>query len=250
MDANGLRRLLQAVRGRRTSVEEAERALAAGGFLRLADACVDTERQRRRGFPEVILCKGKTPEQVAAIGVGIVERHGLLLATRADAEHYAAVKARIPEAEHHRPARCITVGRRKVRRRGLVFIVSAGTGDIPVAEEARITAEMTGSRTKTAYDVGVAGVHRLAEHLADMREARCLVVAAGMEGALPSLVGGLVEAPVIAVPTSIGYGVSAGGRAALHAMLSSCVPGVGCVNIDNGFGAGYLASLINRGVRR
>ncbi|GIW70971.1 MAG: 1-(5-phosphoribosyl)-5-amino-4-imidazole-carboxylate carboxylase [Planctomycetota bacterium] len=212
---------------------------------------IDHDRPRRLGVPEAILCTGKRPEDVGAIAAAVVAGGGDLLATRADRACWEAVRARVPDARWEERARCI------VRRRegapppfGLVAVVAAGTADVPVAEEARVTAELLGSRTAVAYDVGVAGLHRLLPHLQALRRAQAIVVAAGMDAALPSVVAGLVPGPVIAVPTSVGYGASFGGLAALLAVLNSCAPGVAVVNIDNGFGAGTLAHLINARAHR
>jgi NCAIR mutase (PurE)-related protein len=207
---------------------------------------VDHHRGLRDQFPEVVLALGKTPAQVAAIAERLVERGGRLLVTRATPEHAAAVLAILPDAVYHDQARAVTLDRRPPPRVGGIAVVCAGTSDLPVAEEAAITAEMMGNDVVRMADVGVAGIHRLLHRLPELREARVLVVVAGMEGALPSVVAGLVDTPVIAVPTSVGYGASFGGLAALLGMLNSCAAGVAVVNIDNGFGAGYMASLINR----
>jgi len=200
----------------------------------------------RKGFPEVVLGEGKTPEQVAAIAERLAAGSDRLLVTRADIETYRAVKERLPDAAYHAPARAVTLDRSKEPRRPGVAICCAGTSDVPVAEEAAVTAELMGSAVDRMFDVGVAGLHRLLDKLERLRAAKALVVVAGMEGALPSVVGGLVAAPVIAVPTSIGYGASFRGLAPLLAMLNACAAGVAVVNIDNGFGAGYLAAVINR----
>jgi hypothetical protein len=247
MHAKDLEALLEAVRDGRTPVGEAARRLASWPCADLGFARVDLQRAARCGFPEVVFCPGKTPEDVAAIAERILEAGHDLLATRASPEQAHAVRARIPGAEVHERARCITVRAGKPAREGLVAVVCAGTADLPVAEEARVAADMLGARVETFYDVGVAGLHRLLGTLDGIRKARAVVVAAGMEGALPSVVGGLVAVPVIAVPTSVGYGTSFGGLAALLAMLNSCSPNVSVVNIDNGFGAGVVAALINRG---
>ena len=200
----------------------------------------------RKGFPEVVLGEGKTPEQVAAIAERLAAASDRLLVTRADIETYRAVKQRLPDAAYHAPARAVTLDRSKEPRRPGVAVCCAGTSDVPVAEEAAVTAELMGSAVDRMFDVGVAGLHRLLDKLERLRAAKALVVVAGMEGALPSVVGGLVAAPVIAVPTSIGYGASFRGLAPLLAMLNACAAGVAVVNIDNGFGAGYLAAVINR----
>jgi NCAIR mutase (PurE)-related protein len=220
---------------------EADRSISHLGFARL-----DHERADRCGFPEVILGRGKTPKQLAAIFATLARRHDRVLATRTTREGFGAVRARVPDARFHEEARAITWRRgRRPAPEGLVVIAAAGTADLAVAEEARVTAEIMGARVETHYDVGVAGIHRLFKVVDRLRAARVVVVVAGMEGALPSVVGGLVAAPVIAVPTSTGYGASLRGVTALLAMMSSCAAGVSVVNVDNGFGAGYIAALIN-----
>lgn len=249
-----LRALLSAVQAGRRSVDDALRELQHAGAAAASDAAaspfdfatVDHDRHRRCGFPEVVFCERKTPADAAAIAAEILHRSDRLLMTRASAEHAAAVAAVAPRATFHERARCIAVAPEHPVETGLVAVVSAGTADLPVAEEAIVTARLTGSRVAAFADVGVAGVHRLLARIDAIRRARVVVVVAGMEGALPSVVGGLVDRPVIAVPTSVGYGASFGGLAALLTMLNSCAAGVGVVNIDNGFGAGYLASQINR----
>jgi NCAIR mutase (PurE)-related protein len=208
-------------------------------------AKIDHHRALRDHLPEVILGQGKTPEQVAAIGARLVERSGRLLVTRVDKAGYEALRAQVPDAEYHETARCITVERHPPSLVPGVMVLCAGTSDLPVAEEATITARMMGNAVAVTSDVGVAGIHRLFEHLPQMQEANAIVVVAGMEGALPSVVAGLVSVPVIAVPTSVGYGASFGGLAPLLAMLNACAAGVSVVNIDNGFGAGYIAGCIN-----
>ncbi len=209
-------------------------------------AKVDHHRAIRQGFPEVVFGQGKTPEQVASIAAAVLTRSDRLLVTRASEDAFAATRERVDDAVYNEMARCIVVDRRK-RPDELpkVAVLCAGTSDLPVAAEAAITAELMGCEVERISDVGVAGLHRLLDHLPKLRQCRALVVVAGMEGALPSVVGGLVDIPIIAVPTSVGYGASFGGLAALLAMLNSCAPGVGVVNIDNGFGAGYLAAMIN-----
>jgi NCAIR mutase (PurE)-related protein len=232
------------VKRRRTSARPAAPPAAEDlGFAR-----VDHDREERCGFPEVVLGHWKTPAQVASIARAIVARSGRVLVTRASPEAARLVREAFPDARWEETARCLVVDRRPRPPRpvGRVLVVSAGTGDLPVAEEARVTAEATGSLTETLYDAGVAGIHRLLGRADRLRRARCVVVVAGMEGALASVVGGLCPVPVIAVPTSVGYGASFGGVAALLAMLNSCAAGVAVVNIDNGFGAGFLASRINR----
>jgi pyridinium-3,5-biscarboxylic acid mononucleotide synthase len=215
-------------------------------FEDLGFARVDHHRSLRQGFPEVILGLGKTPAEIAAIAERIVARGQTLLVTRADATAFAAVKAVAPAAVHHDRARAITLLQNDIPPGiGVVLVAAAGTSDLPVAEEAAVTAEVMGNRVDRLYDVGVAGLHRLLREHERLRMARVIVVVAGMEGALPSVVAGLVQVPVVAVPTSIGYGASFGGLAALLGMLNSCANGVSVVNIDNGFGAGCIASLIN-----
>jgi pyridinium-3,5-biscarboxylic acid mononucleotide synthase len=227
-------------------IDDALERLRVLPYEDLGFAKVDHHRGLRDGFPEVVLAMGKTPAQVGAIAERLAERGGRLLVTRATVDHAAAVRAVVPDATYHETARAITVERRPVPRRPGVIVVCAGTSDLPVAEEAAITAEMMGNDVVRIADVGVAGIHRLLHRLPELRAARVLVVVAGMEGALPSVVAGLVDTPVVAVPTSVGYGASFGGLAALLGMLNSCAAGVSVVNIDNGFGAGYVASLINR----
>ena len=216
-------------------------------FEQLGFATVDHHRSLRCGFPEVIYCPGKTPQQVGEIFQRLAGTGQNVLASRATPEHYAQVAQRISQAQYETLSRCITLRQGdQPEPVGHIAIVSAGTSDLPVAEEARVTAEVMGQRVTTHYDVGVAGLHRLLTGIEAIQQARVVVVAAGMEGALPSVVGGLVNVPVIAVPTSVGYGASFQGLAALLGMLNSCASGVCVVNIDNGFGAGYIASMINR----
>jgi hypothetical protein len=216
-------------------------------FVDLGFARVDTGRRARTGFPEVIFAEGKTPEQVARIARVIVGRDGAALATRASREQFEAVRAEVPEAIYHERARCVTAERQPMPKLpGRVAVLCAGTSDLPVAEEAAVTLEVFGATADRLFDVGVAGIHRVLSERDRLEGAVALVVAAGMEGALPSVVAGLVSKPVIAVPTSVGYGASFGGLAALLGMLNSCGSGVTVVNIDNGFGAGYAAACINR----
>lgn len=221
--------------------------MEAPPFVDLGFARVDTDRRRRCGFPEVIFCQGKTPPEVAAIARTILVHEPVVLGTRATPEHFAAVAAEFPGARHHERARCLVVEREPLpRRSGTVGVICAGTSDLPVAEEAAVTLETFGNPVDRITDVGVAGLHRLLAVRARLEACRVLVVVAGMEGALPSVVAGLVDIPVIAVPTSIGYGANFGGLAALLGMLNSCGSGVTVVNIDNGFGAAYAAATINR----
>ena len=217
------------------------------GHIDLGFAKVDTDRLQRCGLPEVIFCPGKTDGQIVRIMKAMKKAGQNVLATRATKEQFRAVKKALPGAAYHEMARAITLDVVALpRRTGLVAVVCAGTSDIPVGEEAALTAERMGARVERVFDVGVAGLHRLVKHLDLLRSARAVVVVAGMEGALPSVVGGLIDRPIIAVPTSIGYGISMHGVAALLAMLNSCVPGISVVNIDNGFSAGVAAAMINR----
>ena len=211
----------------------------------LGFAKVDNHRSIRQGFPEVVLGLGKAPEQIAAIAEQIVSRKHPLLVTRATEAAWEAVRVRVPAAQYHALARCITLGGDVTPGVGTIVLASAGTSDLPVAEEAGVTAELMGNTVERMYDVGVAGIHRLLKQRERLEAARVIIVVAGMEGALPSVVAGMVSVPVIAVPTSIGYGASFGGIAALLGMLNSCANGVSVVNIDNGYGAGCIASMIN-----
>jgi pyridinium-3,5-biscarboxylic acid mononucleotide synthase len=251
MNAQALRHLFEQVRKKRLSPDEAVERLRHLPFEDLGFAKLDHHRALRQGMPEVIFAEGKTPNQVADIFTRIAAHGGNVLATRATEEQYAAVAAALPRAEcrpEYRPLpRAIVLKRdRKKHGKGVIVVVSAGTSDIPVAEEAVVTAELMGNNVQHIYDVGVAGIHRLLAHRGALAKARVIVVCAGMEGALPSVVGGLVGVPVIAVPTSVGYGAAFEGLAALLGMMNSCASNVSVVNIDNGFGAGYVASLINR----
>jgi pyridinium-3,5-biscarboxylic acid mononucleotide synthase len=216
-------------------------------FEDMGFAKVDTGRPERCGAPEAVFCEGKTPEQVAAIVAKLNEGPHSVLATRADAAQYAAVKEMVAEAVYHADARLIVVRKSSAQPDPdrYILVMTAGTTDIPVAEEAALTAELMGNQVKRVFDVGVAGIHRLFAQIDIIRQANVIIVAAGMEGALPSVVGGLVNKPVIALPTSVGYGASFKGLAALLGMLNSCAAGIAVVNIDNGFGAGRLAGMIN-----
>jgi pyridinium-3,5-biscarboxylic acid mononucleotide synthase len=246
-----LRALLRDVQRGGTTPAAAARRITAAPVERLGFATLDHERALRTGFPEVIFGQGKTPAQLVAIAERLLARHGLVLATRVDDSGREALAAVFPRAEVYERARCVVVRRRAARGqgRGRVLVLCAGTADLPVAEEALVTARTMGSRAELIADVGVAGLHRLLSHRERLREARVVVVVAGLEGALPSVVGGLVDRPLIAVPTSVGYGAHFDGLAPLLAMLNSCAAGVTVVNVDNGFGAGYAAHLINRGAR-
>lgn len=241
------RHLLRQYRDGMVDENAALSALTAPAVSDLGFAQVDLARGARTGFGEVIFGAGKTPEQVAAIAGEIIGREQRVLVTRVTAAHHAALAAQFPDAVFHEAARCSTVVRvARPKRRGVVAIISAGTSDLPVAEEAAVTAEVMGNTVTRIHDIGVAGIHRLFRRLEEIRRANVLIVVAGMEGALPSVIAGLVERPVIAVPTSVGYGASFGGLAALLGMLNSCGSGVTVVNIDNGFGAAFAATQINR----
>ena len=221
-------------------------ALCAEPIDDLGFAQVDAHRALRQGFPEVVFGAGKTPEQVASIAVKVMDREDRVLVTRADAAHAVAVAAKLPVATYHESARCITVeAKRLAKREGSIAVLCAGTSDLPVADEAAVTADLMGNEVLRVNDVGVAGLHRLLASMPRVREASVIIAVAGMEGALPSVVAGLVHRPVIAVPTSIGYGANFGGLAALLGMLNSCGSGVTVVNIDNGFGAAFAANQIN-----
>jgi hypothetical protein len=247
LNAESIRKLFQQVRSGNITPDAAVDRLRHLPFEDLGFAKVDHHRALRAGMPEVILGEGKTPAQVAGIFARLAKHGGNILATRANEKQFAAVKKKFRAAEHRNLARAIVLQRDPTKYgKGIIAVVSAGTSDIPVAEEAVVTAEVMGNEVEHFYDVGVAGIHRLLANREALTRARVVIVCAGMEGALPSVVGGLVGVPVIAVPTSIGYGSSFKGLAALLGMLNSCASNVSVVNIDNGFGAGYVASLINR----
>ena len=233
---------------RGVSIDEALVRLKGLPYEDLGYATLDHHRALRTGYPEVVFGLGKTPAQIAAISERLAAQSDRLLVTRATVDAYRAVKERVPDAVYHADARAITLDRSSASggKRPGVVVCCAGTSDVPVAEEAAVTAELMSNAVDRMYDVGVAGIHRLLDKTGRLRAAKAIVVVAGMEGALPSVVGGLVAAPVIAVPTSVGYGASFGGLAPLLAMLNSCAAGVAVVNIDNGFGAGYMAAVINR----
>ncbi len=246
MNETLLRELLSNVQDGQVSIEEALDTLNRLPYTELGFAKLDSHRALRKGFPEVIYCEGKQTYQILAIMERLTQGASPVLATRASPEVYAAVSERIPTVRYHDLARAMVYEPQPLpRRKGTILVVSAGTSDLPVAEEAVVTAEVMGNPVERLYDVGVAGLHRLLAHLDSLLAARVLIVVAGMEGALPSVVGGLVRRPVIAVPTSVGYGAAFGGLAALLGMLNTCASGVTVVNIDNGFGAGYAASQMN-----
>lgn len=247
MNQESIRKLLNQVRSGKLSPDEAVERLRHLPFEDLGFAKVDHHRALRVGMPEVVFGERKTPAQLAAIFKRLAQQGPNVLATRASKEQFAAVKKQLRGARYEAEARAIVLHRDgKIYGKGLITVVSAGTSDIPVAEEAVVTAELMGNEVARLYDVGVAGIHRLLAHRKQIAGSRVVVVCAGMEGALPSVVGGLVGVPVIAVPTSVGYGAAFGGMAALLGMMNSCASNVSVVNIDNGFGAGYVASLINR----
>ncbi|MBI5361423.1 MAG: nickel pincer cofactor biosynthesis protein LarB [Planctomycetes bacterium] len=245
MHKEKLEGILRDVAGGKKSVHDALVLLKSLPFENLGFANVDTHRHLRCGCPEVIFCQRKTPKQVSKIAEIILRNGSNLLATRADKLHFSAIKKINKKAEYNEQARAVTVRiKDEPLKKGVIMVVTAGTSDIPVAEEARVTAEMMNCPVKTLYDVGVAGIHRLLSHSREIQAARAVIVVAGMEGALASVVGGLVDKPVVAVPTSVGYGASFNGIAPLLTMLNSCTPNVAVVNIDNGFGAGYFAALL------
>jgi NCAIR mutase (PurE)-related protein len=247
LNSESIRKLFEQVRAGKISPDEAVQRLRHLPFEDLGFAKVDHHRALRVGTPEVIFGQGKTPTQLAQIFSRLAKHDGNLLATRASKEQFAAVKKKVRGAKYHELARALVLQRDKKKYgKGIIAVVSAGTSDIPVAEEAVVTAEIMGNEVEHLYDVGVAGIHRLLANRGTLTRARVVIVCAGMEGALPSVVGGLVGVPVIAVPTSVGYGASFKGVAALLGMMNSCASNVSVVNIDNGFGAGYVAALINR----
>jgi pyridinium-3,5-biscarboxylic acid mononucleotide synthase len=239
-------RLLEQFRAGGVSRDKVLRAFQAAPVADLGFAQVDTHRALRKGFPEVIFGAGKTPEQVVRIAVKLLEHEQHVLVTRVTPEHARALRRKFRKAVYHSTARCVTIEKKPLPKRpGTIAVVCAGTSDLPVAEEAAVTAEIMGNKVERISDVGVSGVHRLFGRLDKLQRASVVIVVAGMEGALPSVVAGLVSKPVIAVPTSVGYGASFHGLAPLLGMLNSCGSGVTVVNIDNGFGAGYAASQIN-----
>jgi len=239
-------RLLEQFRAGKITREKILHTFQAAPIADLGFAQVDMHRALRKNFPEVIFGAGKTPDQVVKIAAKLLERGQQVLVTRITAEHARALKKKFKKAVHHPLARCVTIEKRPLpKRTGFIAVVCAGTSDLPVAEEAAVTAEVMGNRVERIHDVGVAGLHRMLARMEQLQSANVIVAVAGMEGALPSVLAGLVSKPVIAVPTSIGYGASFGGIAALLAMLNSCGSGVTVANIDNGFGAGYAASQIN-----
>jgi len=248
MNIATLRALLSSVALGRTDVEAAIERLKHIAYEDIGYAHIDHNRSLRKGFPEVIFGEGKSAEQISGIMEKIADQEPVVLVTRIGADKAATVCGRFPAAVYHQDARMIVLAQDEipVSGKGTVLVISAGTSDIPVAREAYLTAAAMGNETVSIFDVGVAGIHRLLDHRSALEAASVLVVVAGMEGALPSVVAGMVERPVIAVPTSVGYGASFGGLTALFGMLNSCSSNVAVVNIDNGFGAGYMAAIINR----
>lgn len=247
MTPTEIKQLLERVRNRKVSIDQALQTLRHFPFEDLGFARIDHHRSLRVGFPEVVFGRGKSKEQVVGIVKGLLKNQHNILVTRSDEMTFRAVRRFFPSARYHEASGAIALVKdKKIYGRGRVLVISAGTSDIPVAEEALVTAQVMGSEVEVIYDCGVAGLHRLLKENERLRTARVIICVAGMEGALPSVVGGLVGAPVIAVPTSVGYGASFKGVAALLGMLNSCASNVTVVNIDNGFGAGYVASIINR----
>lgn len=247
MNTTELQALLKSIQDGTTSVDHAMDKLKLMPFQDLGHTRVDHHRELRQGYPEVIFCQGKTTEQVVNISKSMIERGQNVLGTRASQEMYDALVSQYPEATYYPLSRAVTVKQHEYEQpETYVSVVCAGTSDIPVAEEAAVTAEFYTNKVETFYDIGVAGIHRIQENIDVIAGARVIVVVAGMEGALPSVIGGLVDKPVIAVPTSVGYGAAFQGITALLGMLTSCASGLSVVNIDNGFGAGYLASMINK----
>jgi NCAIR mutase (PurE)-related protein len=248
MDMVSLKQLLDHVATGNISVDDAAQKLKHLSFEDLDYAHIDHHRSLRKGFPEVIFGQEKTVDQIVGIMEKMIVQENIVLVTRIQARHADSVISRFPDAEYHEDAKMIVWKKQDIPQsgKGMIIVISAGTSDIPVAKEALLTAQVMGNKVESVFDVGVSGIHRLFNHKKLIEEASVLVVVAGMEGALPSVVAGMVSRPVIAVPTSVGYGVSFGGLTALFAMLNSCSSNVAVVNIDNGFGAGYMASIINR----
>lgn len=247
MDEKTLRQLLERIQSGELTVDDGLKELKVLPFEDLGYAKVDFHRNLRTGYPEVIFCQGKKLEHIVGIVQRMLQRENNILATRANPEVYEAIKKITSDAVYYDLARIVVVKRRELKKtKGVILVATGGTADIPVAEEAAVTAEVLGNTVERLYDVGVAGIHRLLMNSDKLMNARVIITVAGMEGALASVVGGLVDAPVIAVPTSVGYGSNFSGLSALLTMLNSCASGIGVVNIDNGFGAGYLASMINK----
>ncbi len=241
-----LRRILERFKSGEISLDDAIELIDDGGYEELGFAKIDHSREKRRGFPEVLFCQGKTVDQIVEIMRSLVQKHDNVLATRASQEIFEKVKEFVPDVKYNPVAKTMVVEKNPLPKVGKIIVVSAGTSDLPVVEEVRESAAVMGNNVDVLIDVGVAGIHRLLRNIGKLKKARVIVVVAGMDGALPSVVAGLVDKPVVAVPTSIGYGANFGGIAALLTMLNNCSGGIGVVNIDNGFGAAQLASLINK----
>ena len=246
MDKNRIIKLLYDFKKSKISEKDAVKRLKSLPFEDLSFAKVDNHRSIRTGFPEVIFCQGKTMGHICEIFIHMREYNENILLTRANSEIYAKLKEIDNKVQHHSLSNMIVFERKPLKKKKGILVITAGTADIPVAEEAAVTAEITGNKVERIYDVGVAGIHRLLAYKESIFSATCIIVVAGMEGALPSVVGGLASCPVIAVPTSVGYGTNLGGIAPLLTMMNSCSPNIAVVNIDNGFGAGYIASMINK----
>jgi NCAIR mutase (PurE)-related protein len=247
MNREKIKKLLEAVKSGSLPIDEAMEKLRSLPYDDLGFAKIDTHRALRKGFPEVIFCEGKTGKQIEEIVQRMKDQNRVILGMRASQEIYKALRKITDQVEYNQLARMIIIGEKpKTKTKEMILVISAGTADIPVSEEAAVTAEVMGNHVERLFDVGVAGVHRLFQNIKKIQTANVIIVIAGMEGALPGVVAGLVDKPVIAVPTSVGYGTNFKGVSALLTMLNSCAPGLGVVNIDNGFGAGYLASLINQ----
>jgi len=241
-----IKQILEQVASGELNIKEAETMLRKEPLEMASYACLDSARELRTGFPEVVFCQGKAPEHLVRIFAGLYKANGAVMGTRATDEQFEQVRKVLPEIQYDPVSRILKIEGSEKERIGNIVVCSAGTADIPVAEEAAQTAEYFGSAVTRVYDVGVCGIHRLLKHLEELQEANCIVAVAGMEGALASVIGGLVSHPVIAVPTSVGYGANFGGLSALMTMINSCANGVAVVNIDNGYGAGYIATQINR----
>ncbi len=246
MKENDIRQILEQVKAGGMSVEEAGQLLHMGRYEEMGYAKLDTSRKARTGFGEVVFCSGKTDDHLAAIYERLYEKEGEVLGTRATKEQFQLIHSRFPQASYDPVSRILKIQSRAKELKGNVAVCTAGTADIPVAEEAAQTAEFFGAYVERIYDVGVSGIHRLLNRMDTIQKANCVVAVAGMEGALASVIGGMVSRPVIAVPTSVGYGANLHGLSALLTMINSCANGIAVVNIDNGYGAGYLATQMNR----
>ena len=241
-----VRQILEKVKYGELSVDKAEKELERMRYEEMGYAKLDTDRKKRTGFAEVVFCSGKTKKQLLEIYKRIYKAEGEVLGTRAAKEQFEWLKKELPEIMYDPESKILKIEKEEKNKKGIIAVCTAGTADIPIAEEAAQTAEFFGAKVERIYDVGVSGLHRLLSRLEDIQKANCIIAVAGMEGALPSVIGGLVSCPVIAVPTSVGYGANFGGVSALLTMLNSCANGVAVVNIDNGYGAGYMAAEINR----